>query len=103
MGGGSIYQGRVEVCHSNVWGTVCDHSWSSNDGRVACRQLGFDYVSTNVYYGGGTGQIWLDDLICTGSERRLVDCFHRGYGTHNCVHYEDAGLHCRGKLYCSQK
>ena len=42
----------------------------------------------------GMGQIVLDELQCTGSESRLVDCPHRGLSSHNCLHFEDAGVRC---------
>ena len=46
----------------------------------------------------GTGQIVLDDLRCTNSETRLVDCPHNGVGVHNCVHSDDAGVRCLPSL-----
>jgi len=89
------------VCHNNIWGTVCDDGWSSIDGSVACRQLGRSFVriSTSTHFGLGIGTIWLDNLRCTGSERRLIDCVHNGFGIHDCGHTEDAGLVCGGR-YC---
>ena len=40
FGGTKDYEGRLEVCINQVWGTVCSRSWGSTDTRVACRQLG---------------------------------------------------------------
>lgn len=100
VGGADAYEGRIEICHNGVWGTICDDFWSANDGVVACRQLGLDYVATTTraYYGEGTGEIWLDNVMCTGSETELADCTHNGFGMHNCIHREDAGLLCGCEL-----
>ena len=39
LGGNSSTEGRVEVCKSGVWGTVCDDHWGVEDARVACANL----------------------------------------------------------------
>ena len=43
--GNNRYEGRVEVCVNEIWGSVCDDFWSGFDARVACRQLGFSEFS----------------------------------------------------------
>ena len=48
IGGTTALEGRVEVCDSQAWGTVCDDFWSSVDAGVACVQLGYQR-SGNVY------------------------------------------------------
>ena len=39
MGGASNVEGRVEICLSDEWGTVCDQMWDVTDAGVVCRQL----------------------------------------------------------------
>ena len=52
-------------------------------------------------FGQGSGQIWLDNVLCTGSEIRLIDCPANAIGSHNCAHSEDAGVRC-GVTVCSE-
>lgn len=44
-------------------------------------------------FGEGSGPIHMDEVGCSGSESRLVDCSY--ISNHNCRHSEDAGVRCR--------
>ncbi|XP_028938607.1 scavenger receptor cysteine-rich domain-containing group B protein [Ornithorhynchus anatinus] len=99
VNGNGSCQGRVEVLHPSGWGTVCDDDWGFLDAQVACRQAGCGpALGATVlgYFGYGTGPVLLDNVDCTGREARLGDCFHLGWGQHNCGHHEDAGVICLG-------
>ena len=44
VGGSNEYEGRVEICINQVWGTICSGSsysrWGVTDGKIVCKQLG---------------------------------------------------------------
>ena len=81
----------VLLCHNGMWGTVCRDffSWDDNDAHVVCRQLGFPR-ETIVFDESFTDSLFVDapailsDVTCTGSEERLTDCSHRGFGDYSC-------------------
>ena len=117
MNGSTAYEGRLEVCSNNTYGTVCDDSWDELDARVICRQLGYDSdskllnssVTHHIFFirseftdvipvksadfGSGLHQpIFLDDVTCTGNEENILNCSYDSVS--NCDHSEDAGVVC---------
>lgn len=99
MNGTNRCSGRVEIYYNSQWGTVCDDRWGMQEATVACREMNCGNalaVKYKAYFGRGQDQVWLDDIECTGHEKSLAQCPHRGFGEHDCDHNEDAGLVCSG-------
>ena len=57
---------------------------------------------SNAYFGAGSGPIFLDDVQCTSSSSKLLECPSRPILSHNCLHSADAGVGCEGVL-CNWK
>lgn len=100
VGGRWKGEGRVEIFLHGKWGTVCHDDWDIDDAHVVCSQLGFPGAVSapgSAHFGGGSGQIWLDDVKCSGSEKSIVNCDHNGWGLHSCNHNKDASVICSSK------
>ena len=68
---------------------------------LPCGEFIFNILNTgalglgNAAFGQGTGPIYLDNVMCTGTELNIRNCTL--LTTHNCVHFEDASVICTGE------
>ena len=46
-------------------------------------------------FGQGSGGVFLDNVVCDGFERRLVDCASNPPASSSCPHTRDAGVVCQ--------
>jgi len=98
----SDFKGRLELYHNGQWGSVCNDQFNVNAAQVVCNQLGLtggEVLPVGSYPPGskqdGTATaIWMDDVVCTGHEKRLWLCQFSGWGNHNCEHASDVGVKC---------
>ncbi|XP_067834494.1 deleted in malignant brain tumors 1 protein-like [Heptranchias perlo] len=101
VNGNNMCSGRVEVYRNSVWGTVCDNGWDIKGAGVVCRLLNCGTAlsgTTAAYFGEGSGEIWLDDVRCQGTEPALDQCPANPWGVNNCTHSQDAGVTCSGPV-----
>ena len=97
--GDNIRSGRVEMYINGQWGTVCDDNWTTGSSTVLCRQLGLGNTGALSYYnedGSSSYPIYLDNIMCNGSEVNILACPHSRLHNHNCSHGDDVGVTCSG-------
>ncbi|XP_078060244.1 scavenger receptor cysteine-rich domain-containing protein DMBT1-like [Mustelus asterias] len=97
VGGANNCSGRVEILCNNRWGTVCDGSWDIDDANVVCRQSDCGsalFAPGGAYFTQGEGDIWLEEVKCTGMESFLSDCAASSSAQSDCNHKEDASVIC---------
>ncbi|XP_061196066.1 neurotrypsin-like isoform X1 [Saccostrea echinata] len=93
---GQQNEGILQFNLANQWGTVCDDGFDIVAANIACKQLGFPYGAEKVKsFGGGNGQIWIDEISCLGNETSILECRRNNFAAHDCTHAEDVGLVCK--------
>ena len=50
---------------------------------------------SSAHFGAGIGRILFDDVVCTGRERRLIDCSKASNLRCYRGHFQDAGVRCQ--------
>jgi len=97
--GNSGSKGRLEVYHNGRWGTVCDDGFNDEAATVVCYSLGYGRVGRFIGngYGAGSGQIWLDNVLCWDYKKpksHIAECRHNDWGRHDCSHSDDVSVSC---------
>lgn len=95
--GSGDHEGNVEIFHLGRWGSVCDDEWDMREAMVICRQLGFEgavKITHSSQFGPARRRYWMDNVYCTGEEKRLSDCRFDGWGLSDCSPAEAAGVVC---------
>ena len=62
--------------------------------HTCCNTVRYIGTKTHNDYGAGSGQIWLDNVQCNGTERDIDDCTHTAWGVHSCEHHDDVAILC---------
>ena len=58
---------------------------------------------SSTEFGIGSGDIWLDDVKCTGMEENIFSCSQLPLSQeNNCQHHEDSGVRCLGNKKLSR-
>ena len=91
----------MEVCHINVWGTVCDdYVWGIANAQVACRQLGLPTTGATTLtvsaVPDGTRVNWLGYISCVGTENSLFNCSSDLTENNHC-YQSYAGVRCQSQ------
>ena len=100
--GATLLEGRLEILHNGLWGTVCDYNWDLADATVVCHQLGYPRAvgaPTSAIFGPGSGVSWYSYVGCVGTEVNLTECSKSlsSIGS-SCSHSRDAGVVCSSEL-----
>ena len=98
----------VQICFAGVWGNVCGDTWTADNVRVVCKELGFSqrgglrliHYDPSFCFPGSlksrhtTFEYFLHGVNCDGSESRLFTCPYEHFDSVSCN--KVALAYCRG-------
>ncbi|XP_064180976.1 deleted in malignant brain tumors 1 protein-like isoform X5 [Anguilla rostrata] len=99
VGGADLCSGRVGMNLRSSWGTVCDADFDQRDAEVVCRELGCGVLKElwgAAAFGQGEGQVWAEEIQCSGNESHIYFCPKAPSQNESCSHGNDVGLVCSG-------
>lgn len=56
VNGSTNHEGRIEIKHNGVWGTICDDDFNEDAAKVVCKRLGYigkSSVKKDSFFGPG--------------------------------------------------
>ncbi|XP_069113504.1 mucin-3A-like [Argopecten irradians] len=99
IGNAFTFDGRVEIYHSNRWGTITHDNPPDSLGVVICGTLGLTFLDYNVSTAveDGTGPVWLDGVDCVHLPATIEECALQEaatWGNMNAPHSIDVKVRC---------
>ena len=61
--GENKFEGRIEILHDGIWGTICDDNWDINDANVVCQELLLGNAWDAVKQSRFVGAIFADEMF----------------------------------------
>ncbi|KAI6653265.1 Deleted in malignant brain tumors 1 protein-like isoform X2 [Oopsacas minuta] len=77
VGSDNPYEGIVEIYQEYSWKSICQQNWDDTDGRIVCKELGWDYLQNiGTNYGPAVSPIGfgITNVGCYGNETTLSEC-----------------------------
>ncbi|VDI75538.1 deleted in malignant brain tumors 1 protein, partial [Mytilus galloprovincialis] len=96
-GGDNPSEGRLEVNHNQIWGTVCSDDFDIADAKVICSMLGYNTSNPRIWtqnYTHGSGSAWMSKLGCYGTEDDIAACAFPGWGKGGCQSSKYMNIGC---------
>ena len=75
--GDRVYRGKLEILVGGRWLAACSYYFTSRDGSVACRQLGYGRFNHWRTYHGNNVPLYKVSFNCHGDETFLSDCINQ--------------------------